>query len=187
MASELRLGFLCSARFENSEVTRGGILVTDAETKPLEFRCTGPIRPTNFQKVLYGSVLDSHILVELVGVALLNSLTEKPSALLVRESALVYLQPKMEPTVLLLSKHGEFDAPESTTPGASSLPDKLLTSASGKFEPIILHCYKGYHEHAAHIRADLSSVFAHYDLLEPFDRIRSALEVVHKQRVGEQK
>ena len=77
MATDSRLAFLGSAKFDNSEVTRGGILVTDAETKPLEFRCTGPIRPTSFQRLLYGTVMERHIPVELVGVSLLNSRKEQ--------------------------------------------------------------------------------------------------------------
>jgi len=54
---ELTIGFLSSAKFENDSVIRGAILVTDVETKPLEFRVTAPVRPTNFQKTLYGDIL----------------------------------------------------------------------------------------------------------------------------------
>ena len=37
---DLRLVFLDVALFEDGAAIRGGVLVTDIETKPYEFRCT---------------------------------------------------------------------------------------------------------------------------------------------------
>jgi len=131
--------------------------------------------------------LEVHILVELIGRSLLTSVTEKPRVILIREPILLELQPKVEPTVLLLGRHGEFDSAASGRPGAASPPDPLLTSASGRFEPIVLHCYKGYEKRASEARSDLSVVFAHSDVIEPIDRVRAALEFAHQQKLGEQK
>ena len=75
---ELRkIAFLETYNLEDEAGIMGAILVTDAETKPLEFRVTAPIKPTNFQKTLYGDVLLEHILTELVSVPLLNALTKR--------------------------------------------------------------------------------------------------------------
>jgi len=52
------------------DVFRGGILVTDSSGKPVEFRCTSPIRPNAVQRTLYGGTLMPHIAVELVGEVL---------------------------------------------------------------------------------------------------------------------
>ena len=66
MGEELNnIAFVVLANVEDG-VLRGGILITDAHGKPLEFRCTSPIRPNAVQRTLYGSTLMPHIAVELV-------------------------------------------------------------------------------------------------------------------------
>lgn len=51
----------------------------------MEFRVTAPIRPTNFQKTLYGDILTEHILVELVTIPWLDALSQKPGIVVVRD------------------------------------------------------------------------------------------------------
>jgi len=63
-----KIGFLETYAPDDNGGVMGAILVTDADTKPLEFRVTAPIKTTNFQKTLYGDVLLEHILVELISV-----------------------------------------------------------------------------------------------------------------------
>ena len=61
MEEELNnLAFVALAEVEEG-VLRGGILVTDAQGKPVEFRCTSPIRPNAVQRTLYGGTLMTHI------------------------------------------------------------------------------------------------------------------------------
>ena len=69
-----KIAFLETYTSEDSGGIIGAILVTDEETKPLEFRVTSPIKPTGFQKTLYGDVLLEHILVELISVPLLSQI-----------------------------------------------------------------------------------------------------------------
>jgi len=187
--ADIRLTFLCSHRFENGEVIRGGILLTDRETKPLEFRCTSPIRPTGLQKLLYGNMLERHILVELIGQSLLKSLAEQSDVILVREPDLLHLQVRLgnQQTVLLLSKHGEHDPRGAEKSDAGGGTSKLLGSDTGKFEPVVVHTYRGFEEKGGQLRGVLGEVFAHFDLLEPFERVKAALEQVHKQKLGEGK
>ena len=47
------LAFIETYTLENDAGIMGAILITDPDTKPLEFRVTAPIKPTNFQKTLY--------------------------------------------------------------------------------------------------------------------------------------
>jgi hypothetical protein len=46
-------------------------MVIDHRGYPLEFRCTTPVKPTPIQKIIYGSLLDQYIGVELCGKRLL--------------------------------------------------------------------------------------------------------------------
>ena len=80
-----KLAFLETYTSDDNGSIIGAILVTDAETKPLEFRVTSPIKPTGFQKTLYGDVLLEHILVELISVPLLNAINEHVDLILVKD------------------------------------------------------------------------------------------------------
>ena len=81
-----KIAFLETYSLDNNEGIMGAILVTDTDTKPLEFRVTAPIKPTNFQKTLYGNVLMEHIAVELVAVPLLGSISQEIDLILVKDA-----------------------------------------------------------------------------------------------------
>src|SRR3989304_10041958 len=101
---ELRkIAFLETYTLENDAGIMGAILVTDAETKPLEFRVTAPIRPTNFQRTLYGDVLLEHILTELVSVPLLNAINEQIDLILVRDPLFLGVNEKQGVRVIRIS------------------------------------------------------------------------------------
>ncbi len=80
-----KIAFLETYTLEDNGGIMGAILVTDAETKPLEFRVTAPVKPTTFQKTLYGDVLLEHVLVELISVPLLNAINEQIDLILVKD------------------------------------------------------------------------------------------------------
>src|SRR3972149_1438755 len=80
-----KIAFLETYNLEENGGIMGAILVTDADTKPLESRVTAPIKPTSFQRTLYGDVLHEHILVELISVPLLNAINEQVDLILVKD------------------------------------------------------------------------------------------------------
>src|SRR5690606_20751837 len=61
----------------------GAVLVTDARTRPLEFLCASPIRPTKMQALLYGGTLWEHAVVDVIAHKLLGSLSRKLDAIFV--------------------------------------------------------------------------------------------------------
>ena len=79
----VKLGFLSYVQASGSNAGRGALLVTDDGTRPVEFRCTSPIKPNPLQRMLYGDTLRSYITVDLVGEPLLSAVQEKPVILLV--------------------------------------------------------------------------------------------------------
>jgi len=178
MTNDIKLTFLSSSRFENNSAIRGAVLMTDSNTKPLEFRVTSPIRPTAFQRMLYGEVLDEHILVELVAVPLLNSLKEKSNLIIVQERLFLDVNRKQDVLVVRLFKDGEARFGEST-------PVEKIICSSGKFETVLIETSKEREENLPDIRKQLADIFASKNLLEPFERIRLACEQVHNQKVGE--
>ena len=88
------LGYL---ELDNSGSYRGAILVTDDWGKPLEFRCTAPVIPTEGQRTLYGSTLTPHLLVALIAKPLMDALNEEPAVF--RGFARVYCQSDFQPFV----------------------------------------------------------------------------------------
>jgi len=174
-----KLAFISVSRFDNNAVTRGAILVTDMETKPLEFRVTGPVRPTPLQKTLYGDVLEEYILVNLLALPLLSAIRERPDLILVRDPVLLYLQPHVEQHVTRISKENDLRY------GGDDEPQDVISSLSGRYDPIVLDMHRDFKSALPEIRKSLSTIFAQRDLLEPFERIQVATEQVHNQRLGD--
>jgi len=81
--------------FDNSGSYRGAILVTDDWGKPLEFRCTAPVKPTAVQRTLYGSTLTPHLLVALIVEPLMEALNAEPAVF--RGFARVYCLSDFQP------------------------------------------------------------------------------------------
>src|SRR5512144_121266 len=102
-----KIAFLETYSLENNGGIMGAILVTDSETKPLEFRVTAPIKTTNFQKTLYGDVLLEHILVELISVPLISAINEEIDLILVRDGLFLGANNKQGTSVVRISKEEE--------------------------------------------------------------------------------
>lgn len=99
-----RLMFLASKKFESGKAIRGAFLLTDLTTKPVEFRCTNPIRPTSLQTMLYGDTLEEQVMIDLIGLPLTKSLREKPHLILVQEGSFLGIRPRIEAPVILITK-----------------------------------------------------------------------------------
>ena len=155
------LAFLDAHQFADGSV-RGTILCTDERTRPLEFRVTEPIAPDHLQQLLFGAVLDEHLLGDLCGVPLLSALREQPDYVLVRDQALLSLQAVRDESILWV---GRDEAAEDSG---------VVLGNHGDGDGEVLQ----------RARRDLRAVAEHYDLLEPFDRMTAAVAHVHSQGIG---
>jgi len=174
------LGFLSLAEVEDG-VMRGGILVTDASGKPVEFRCTSPIRPNAVQRTLYGGTLMPHIAVELVGRPLVQAVQASPDVVLVQQEEFLPLRGRCEKPLLLARKQGK-DIQLAEDSGGKQA-EELLSSPSGKFAPVVVTCHWDYPDDILECKDDLGRVFSTCDLVEPFERVKIALTKVHEQGV----
>lgn len=156
---EKRIGFLDLASFEDGEAMRGGCLITDHMTRPLEFRVSGAVRPTSLQKVLYGDTLHEYICTDLLGVPLLHSLEAEPDYVLVRDAEFLKVRPQVEVPVLW-----------------------VRGTVEGQF---VLQTFPGYDEEAEQVRGKLPKKLRGRSILEPFARVKNALEEAHQLQVGE--
>src|SRR3970040_525277 len=126
-----KIAFLETFALEDNGGIMGAILVTDADTKPLEFRVTAPIKPTSFQKTLYGDVLLEHILVELISVPLLNAINEQIDLIIVKDP--FFLGTNNKQGIRVLRVFNEEDGKSR----ACSKSEALAFSAYGKGNTMI--------------------------------------------------
>ena len=173
-----KVAFLEAHIFDNSQSMMGGILVTDADTKPLEFRVTAPVKPTNFQRTLYGDVLNEHILVELIGVPLINAINEEIDLILVRDPLFLGINNKQGIRVVRVFKEGESNS------GNACQPEELKSSPGEKIKTFA-EISKKFESELAGITDRLNIMSEVRNLLEPFERLKTACEQVQQQKTGE--
>ena len=174
---ELRkIAFLETFNLEEDAGIMGAILVTDSETKPLEFRVTAPIKPSNFQKTLYGDVLFEHILTELISIPLLNAINEEIDLILVRDPLFMGVNEKQG--IRVVRVFNEDDGQKSS----KSIQELASTNGHPK---LFVETSKKFESELAEIKTKLGPLAEQRNLIEPFDRLKAACEQVHLQKTGE--
>jgi hypothetical protein len=170
-----KIAFLETYTSEESGGIIGAILVTDEETKPLEFRVTSPIKPTGFQKTLYGDVLLEHILVELISVPLLAAINEHIDLIIVKDPFFLGANNKQGIRVVRVFNEADGKSRASTKAEAIAFP----TAGGGK---MMLETSKKFETELAPIKDQLNKLAEHRNLLEPFERLKLACEQVQQQK-----
>ena len=172
------LAFISLVELEK-DVFRGGVLVTDAQGKPLEFRCTSAIQPTAVQKTLYGGTLNAHMAVELTARPLLNAVKQEYDAVFVTQDDFIELRKAIKKPLLVVAKQGATLATQENAEEPTK--SELLASPSGKFDPVVLTCHWQHADDIDQTLPNLGVLFSRFDLIEPFARIGSALTLLHEK------
>lgn len=176
--NDFKIAFISSHRFENDTALRGAVLVADCDTKPLEFRVTAPVRPTLFQKTLYGELLDEHILVELIAIPLLDALKEKPQIILVRDPIFLKINEKqMIPTILILKE----DEPQF----GQNIPTVQIDCANSDQSPLIFKTSDNFRNELDSVQQQLKPIYSRRNILEPFSRNNIACQEMHERKLGD--
>lgn len=163
--------------YNSDDSIMGVIMVTDSETKPVEFRVTSAIKPTNFQKILYGNVLKEHILVELVAVPLLNAISEQPDLILVHDPFFLGANAKLGTRVVRVFAKSE--------PNGNKAAKVELKSFNTKNEAMYLEAPEEFEDELPGIAEALGKISEYRDILEPFERLALACEQVHLKKTKE--
>jgi hypothetical protein len=176
----------------------GGYLLLNASGRPLEFHCTTPVKPNRAQEILYGPTLGPYLYGELIGQALVAKAAVEPLIVCTDLPQVLALRALVEwPVALVLPD--ESPQTEQSTPSSNSGADEGL-SIAGR----VARVDRRHEAPAAHVRfrlgrnhlavdvgqatdqalihSRLAKVGEHFDLAEPFDRIREAIE--EAQRTG---
>ncbi|MGO9612370.1 MAG: hypothetical protein ACLPX5_04995 [Dissulfurispiraceae bacterium] len=155
-----RLGFL-DVHFEDS-IVRGGILVTDAMSVPLEVRWSKPVEPTRWQRIVYGNTLKNYLAIHCFAIPLLNNLQNTPDLILICRDYLLDLRPHISSAVILINKADHTKKDDGSSEPASIDSNAqlgLLFSAHKRFQVDLVHV------------PQLQSIFSSFDPTEVFSRI----------------
>jgi hypothetical protein len=152
----------------------GGYLLLNMAARPLEFHCTAPIKPNRAQEILYGPTLEAFLYGEQIGFTLLGQAkieplivcTDSPPALAVRE--LISL-----PVALVMKPGGNGVSPAGE-PGHGQ--DARGTLSIFRVGRNTLAVAKRAESDQPLITERLAELADWFDLAEPFDRIRQAIE-----------
>jgi hypothetical protein len=144
----------------------GGLLVLNAAGRPLEFHCTAPLKPSRTQEILYGPTLRPYLCGEQIGQALIGKAKSELQLLFTDDPDLLGVREFASSPVLYVASQPSQPLPDSF------LSLKLGASAAGlenrysSDQPQVLSRWK---EHGQTL-----------DIVEPFGRIREALEEAQK-------
>ena len=170
---QLRLGFLTAAKVPDRGYV-GGLLITNHYGRPLEFQCTSPVRPNRAQEILYGPTLRPFLLGELIGGTLIEKASIKPDLVLTENNDLLELRNHVTIPVVCITGNV-----------ADGMSARLPDASTADVEPLPRVVTIGRQKirfHSAHLSdCRLVEQTSHLvpqdaDLLEPFGRVREALQ-----------
>lgn len=149
----------------------GALLVTNSWGRPLEFRLTTAINPSRVQQILYGQTLESHIIAELIGRALLEKSAVVPHMVLVDHPLGLDLQAVLDiPVVYAARREGDVSGlyPLGNLPEGA--PKLFLKKQNFSLE--------------LRIQSIIDGLPSKSDLLDPFIRAQEAMVEARKLGAG---
>jgi hypothetical protein len=156
----------------------GGYLLLNAAGRPLEFHCTAPVKPTRTQEILYGPTLKPFLLGEQIGQTLLAKSKLRPLIICTdREDMMAARDFTDLPIVRVLTEkpNREGEAPAELARHVNHSPGDTFALANNR-----VACAIHFSADERLIRDAWPPQADHLDLLEPFQRIREALEEAQK-------
>lgn len=163
------LGFLTV--IEQAELgLLGGYLLLNAAGRPLEFHCTAPVKPNRAQEILYGTTLQPFLYGEQIGQTLLARSKATP-IVVCTDSEPVLAARDFTHVPLVLVRAG--DGGQGTGNGVGVSREFALAR-----NQVVTALHYGSDQQA--IRETWPTQADALDLLEPFARIREALEEAQK-------
>jgi hypothetical protein len=181
--SQGALGFLTVLEHEQLGLV-GGYLILNPAGRPLEFHCTAPIKPSRAQQILFGPTLQSYLYGEQIGQTLLSKsslellavCTDVELALSVRDYVAL-------PVALVLAPEEDPARPPAAAPTPTWRVDEAHRAGShlnpfavGRNRLAVAHNRDADRDSIAQRLESLTG----FDLSEPFERIREAVEEAHK-------
>jgi hypothetical protein len=167
------IGFLTVVRHEPHGLF-GGYLLLNRNGRPLEFHCTAPVKPNRAQEILYGTTLESYLYGEAIGATLTAKSSASIDFLCVDVPAALAVRDFVDAPVALVLPESE-PAPDDQPlfrvdgPHAGGLARFRL----GRYASAVS---KRHAADEALLLERSAQLADHFDLAEPFARIRGAID-----------
>lgn len=151
-------GFLTSVDSPTHGVF-GGYLLVDACGRPIEFHCTESVKISRAQQILYGPTLHGHLHGMRIGSTLLAEGSVEPTVVLVDREPMLEVRPHTSLPVVLVRRADTSDGGQGFVVG----PARVIPHPSDAPRMDV-------------IRERLEQLASAVELVEPFDRIRAAID-----------
>lgn len=172
------LGFLALQEIADGSGYIGSAMVTDQRGYPFEFRVLTPVKPTPMQKVLFGAALERYVSTELCGKQLMRGLQRKPRLCLVDRQELLALDMEFGQMFLYLRRPGEQVAVRPA--GEPKREEGRLEAGGAGFQPVVWEGIFDSDNTRRDVLSLVSECSANFDLMEAFNRMRAAVELLAK-------
>ncbi len=191
-ASELKslpvIGFLSIVQSADTGYC-GGYLLLGGSARPVEFHCTAPVRPSRAQQILYGPTLWEFLYGELIAKTLYDKAKVEPLAMCTDQVAALALRELIAAPVMWVdtseaetgSRSGDHagaslaaDDADSPTPGFRA---PLSRFSLGRFSVAVPNAYESDRQR---IVERMGAWAERFDLVEPFTRVRAAVDEVRQ-------
>lgn len=172
-------GYLVTLQEKNAFL--GGTMITDHHGIPIDFKYTDPIVPTKVQRIIYGSVLETYIRNHVVISALSKEIGVPPSFFVVKADQLQAIQDAQEMLVIAVERtqFASLGEPGATTRGKDG--DCLVQSCYGPHPLRVVFGNVGATRQKT-ILDDLIKLSKHMDVVEPLERLQTALRNLYQEQ-----
>lgn len=173
--SRKNVGYFCHLRIDEKHM--GAILVTNQVGVPLEFKYTEPVVATRLHKILYGSVLDRYLHETVIRDRLAREIRSFPDYFIAPYDEKDYLGSVADKEMIAVQRY-------NLPPGEISGPFNRIREREAiielEEEKILLRlAFSTPDETVQHnMAAWLQEIARTMDVLEPLDRIASALKSI---------
>jgi hypothetical protein len=172
---KIKIGYFASQKNEDQYV--GGVMITDQQSIPIEFKYTEPIKPTRIHKIIYGKVLEKYIGEEVIKKNLLKEVKNVPSIYFVTELDLlgedivnqIPMVALQTTTLPGLNAAGEFQRVKE-----KEIIIQPLTSKN----PLKLTFFSPEPDVQESVMNTLRAFIDKIDIYEPFSRVETALKAI---------
>ena len=154
----------------------GGYLIVSTAGRPLEFHCTTPVLPNPAQRILYGASLRPYLLGELIGLSLLTKAKTPVEMVLTDQQEVLSIGPTAKSPLAWVREEEQIDSGHS--PNFPQGEEREI-----RIDGYVLNSATHISDNQAELRTSLKRITRHVDLMEPFQRIRDAID--EAQRISE--
>lgn len=160
----------------------GGYLLLNPAGRPLEFHCTAPVKPNRAQEILYGPTLRPYLFGEQIGKTLVDQSKTAPLAVFTDCEDILATREHIETPMAMVTHSNEGGRPPD-----NDRPAELDLSAGHRSGLIVFAVGEHHLAVPPGCEADrdaiigrLTSLALTLDLVEPFGRIRAAIDEAQK-------